>query len=172
MQGLSRYPNDKKREKFLIEKHSVQFKISLKRILERQWHLVLKICRISNDLPLFWQDKNKTQCQPCKRLVWPINPHSWSGKWIIYGCDHFGTVNNHFPVYSAWWHPNKQTNDQRWSLCKPALDQWEGSLLQFPKKPKSQQFCCAGPFVKSIKKSSFGDEMMLHCMQNILKIDQ
>ena len=42
MQGLSRYPNDKKREKFLIEKNSVQFKKSLKRILERQWHLVLK----------------------------------------------------------------------------------------------------------------------------------
>ena len=29
--------------------------------------------------------------------------------------------------FSAWWHPNKQSNN-RWSLGKPALDQWE--LLQ------------------------------------------
>ena len=43
---------------------------------------------------------NKTQGQPCKRLAWPIIPHSWSGSVSpINGCDHFGTVNNHFPVY-------------------------------------------------------------------------
>ena len=37
-------------------------------------------------------------------------------KCITYGCDQFGVVNNHFPVYSATFGmvtPKKQTNDQR-----------------------------------------------------------
>ena len=35
-------------------------------------------------------------------------------------------------LFSAWWQTNKQTYKRptRWSQCKPALDQWEGSLLQ------------------------------------------
>ena len=40
MQGLSRYPNDKKREKFLIEKHSVQ----LKKILETYFRTPVAPC--------------------------------------------------------------------------------------------------------------------------------
>ena len=46
-----------------------------------------------------------------------------------------GAVNIHYSVYLAIHGIviNKQTNEQRadWSKCKPALDQWEGSLLQF-----------------------------------------
>ena len=43
---------------------------------------------------------NKTQSQPCKTLAWPIIPHSCSGLVSpINGCDHFGAVNNHFPVF-------------------------------------------------------------------------
>ena len=55
-------------------------------------------------------EDNKTQCQPCKRLYWPIIPHSWSGleKGSTYGCDHFGVVNNHFLV----WQPHGQTTNR------------------------------------------------------------
>ena len=43
---------------------------------------------------------NKTQCQPCKRLAWPIIPHSRPGlEKGISECDHFGAVKNHFSVY-------------------------------------------------------------------------
>ena len=55
-------------------------------------------------------------------------------KSITYGCDHYGAGNNHFPVYlsvcslvTTKW-TTKQTTG--WSLCKPALDSWEGTLLQ------------------------------------------
>ena len=40
----------------------------------------------------------------------------WSGKgYHLYGCDHYGTVNNHFLLirpFSAWCHPTEQTNNQ------------------------------------------------------------
>ena len=51
---------------------------------------------------------NKTKCQPCKRLDWPIIPSSWSSQvWkrvlTMDGCDHFGAANNHFLVYWAFF---------------------------------------------------------------------
>ena len=65
------------------------------------------------------------------RLVWYL----WSDlKWkksFTYGFDHLDAVNNHFLVYKAiwaWWQPNERKTG--WCRRKPALDQWEGSLLQ------------------------------------------
>ena len=75
---------------------------------------------------------NKTQCQLCKRLTWPIIPHFWSGKgyhlwmWSLRGSQQpFSCALGHFR------HGDNQTNNQTtgWSSSKPALDQWEGSLL-------------------------------------------
>ena len=54
------------------------------------------------NIPIY-VNTNKTQCQLCKRLAGPIIPLSWSGKEVhIYGCDHWGTASNHFPVYSVY----------------------------------------------------------------------
>ena len=58
----------------------------------------------------------------------------WSGKEVYLGCDHSGIFNiNHFPVYRpflARWKTG-------WSWSKPALDHWEGSLLQLVSPSKS-----------------------------------
>ena len=58
----------------------------------------------------------------------------WSGQGCHLKMWCLGAVNIHYSVYLAIHGIviNKQTNEQRadWSKCKPALDQWEGSLLQ------------------------------------------
>ena len=60
----------------------------------------------------------------CSRLVWK---RILLCMWSLRGSQQpFSWVLGHFR------HGDTQTNDHttRWSLCKPALDQWEGSLLQ------------------------------------------
>ena len=54
---------------------------------------------------IFVTDWNKTQYQRCKRLAWSIIPHSLYGlvwMWSLW-CSQ---------AFSAWWHPNKQSNNQ------------------------------------------------------------
>ena len=85
------------------------------------------------------QKKNKTLCQPSKRLAWPIFPHSWSGLvWKrvspvdVMTMGHSRIIFLCIRPFSARRQPTIRTTKQttRWSLFKPALDQWEGSLLQ------------------------------------------
>ena len=83
--------------------------------------------------------KNKTQCRLCKRLAGPIIPFSNLGTPLVWsylarsavvwpmafwslGCSHqpFACILSNFDD----WQKN------RWTQCNPALDQWEGSLLQ------------------------------------------
>ena len=69
---------------------------------------------------------NKTRCQLCKRLAWPMIPLSWSGlvwsgkefqlwMWSLGGSQH-PFISLCIGPFSAWY--------------KPALDQWKGGLLQ------------------------------------------
>ena len=62
---------------------------------------------------------NKTQCQPCKRLAWPIIPQSWSGlAWKSVSPMDVITLGQSTTIFlcirpfSAWWQPNEQPNNQ------------------------------------------------------------
>ena len=74
---------------------------------------------------IFVTDWNKTQYQRCKRLAWSIIPHSLYGlvwMWSLWCSQAFFCVLGHFRHGDTLTN-NRTTN--RWSLGKPALDQWE-----------------------------------------------
>ena len=67
--------------------------------------------------------RKETQCQLCKRLAWPIIPHSWSGLvWKrvslvdVIIMQQSRTIFLSICPFSAWWQPNEQQCDPRASL--------------------------------------------------------
>ena len=67
--------------------------------------------------------KNKTLCQLCKRLTWPIIPHSWSGLvWKRVSPMDVITMGQSTTIFlciwpfSAWWRTSNQPGDPSASL--------------------------------------------------------
>ena len=69
---------------------------------------------------------NKTQCQLCKTLAWPIISHSW------FGNEFFPLEQPFFCVLGVFGKMMNNEQPTGWSKSKPVLDQWEVSLLQNP----------------------------------------
>ena len=68
---------------------------------------------------------NKTQCQPCKRLAWPIIPNSWSSLvWKrvspmdVIALGQSTTIFLCITPFSVWWQPNYQTT--KWVILVQA----------------------------------------------------
>ena len=110
--------------------------------------------------------KEKTQCQLCKRLAWPIIPHSWSHSLA-------------WKVYRLWmwslWAVNNQLGDSRASLlltneravfCNlfPAMSNDKASIFGTSKNYVS----CAKIF-GSIKKNLAGSKTFLQCKKKQCK---
>ena len=77
--------------------------------------------------------ENKTQYQLCKRQAGPIIPFCWSclilkrvSLWIW----SLGGSQQPFSYVSGNFRHGDDKQTTRWSKRKPAIDQWEGSLLQ------------------------------------------
>ena len=92
---------------------------------------------------------NKTQCQPCKRLAWPIIPNSWSSLvWkrvspmdvialgqstIIFLC---------IRPYSAWWQPNVNPAQAcSGPVRRQSFAKIQGAVLVGPKDQLFLQSC-------------------------------
>ena len=63
--------------------------------------------------------EDKTQCQLCKRLSWPIFPHFWSGL-VLKIVSHMDVITKGkstiiflcIRLFLAWWHPTEWTTNQ------------------------------------------------------------
>ena len=64
------------------------------------------ICRRIDPNSSFVYQNNKTQCQLCKTLAWPIISHSWFGK-------EFSPLEQpFFCVLGRFWDDDEQSNQQ------------------------------------------------------------
>ena len=101
------------------------------KLSEYEWHAIGKSRLFDREIEF---SKNKTHCQLCVPFSWSCLVWKSVYFWIwslVDSHQQFSCVLGHF------WYGDEQTN--RWSLCKPALDEWEGSLLQ--KKPQNDPKC-------------------------------
>ena len=92
------------------------------KLSEYEWHAIGKSRLFGREIEF---SKNKTHCQLCVPFSWSCLVWKRVYFWIwslVDSHQQFSCVLGHF------WYGDERTN--RWSLCKPALDEWEGSLLQ------------------------------------------